>query len=223
MPGALEHGERLGDLRIKAVGLWRMGAVHIHRGDAARGVQHCNEALALGALPYDAVMAKAVRGYGEVKLGNYDTAIADLTEAVAWFANSRLRYTGLRFVLWLAEAHLCRGDRADALSLLEHCLETSRELGYRHLEGLACWLLAECLAPDEPAGAERHIATAIGILEAIGARNDLARALLAHASLSHIAGDGETARELLDRAQRIFEALGTLEGAARIEAVRAVL
>ena len=50
---ALAHGERLGDLRIKAVGLWRMGAVHIHRGDAARGVQHCNEALALGALPYE--------------------------------------------------------------------------------------------------------------------------------------------------------------------------
>jgi tetratricopeptide (TPR) repeat protein len=203
--------------------LWRMGAVHIHRGDAARGVQHCNEALALGALPYDAVMAKAVRGYGEAKLGDYDAAIADLTEAVAWFANSRLRYTGLRFVLWLAEAHLCRGDRAAALPLLEHCLATSRELGYRHFEGLASWLVAECLTPEDAAGAERHIAVAIGILEAIGARNDLARAMVAHAGLHHVGGNREAACELLDRAQRIFEALGTLEGPARIEAVRAVL
>ncbi len=59
-------------------------------------MQCCNEALALGPLPFDAAMAKAVRGYGEIKAGRLDDGIADLSEAVAWFENSRLRYTHAR-------------------------------------------------------------------------------------------------------------------------------
>jgi tetratricopeptide (TPR) repeat protein len=62
---AFEHGATLGDLRIKVVGLWRMGAVYIHQGDLERGLQCCNKALAFGPLPYDAAMAKALRGYGK--------------------------------------------------------------------------------------------------------------------------------------------------------------
>jgi class 3 adenylate cyclase/tetratricopeptide (TPR) repeat protein len=220
---ALAHGEKLKDLRIKAVGLWRMGAAYIHQGDAMSGVQYCNDALALQPLPYDAVMAKAVRGYGEVKLGHFDAAIADLSEAVAWFANSRLRYTGLRFNLWLAEAHLCRGDRAAAKALLEHCLETSRELGYRHFEGLARWLLAESLAPDDPTSAVRHVDAAIGILESIGARNDLASAMLVKAALTQRAGNLDVARELTDQARAIFKALRTVQGDTRTEDLRAAL
>ena len=78
---ALEYGATLKDQRIKVVGLWRIGAAYIHQGDAQRGVQCCNEALAAGALPYDAAMAKAARGYGKIKLGLLDAAIADLDEA----------------------------------------------------------------------------------------------------------------------------------------------
>ena len=88
---ALDYGEVLKDHRIKVVGLWRTGAVHVRRGDAERGVQYCNEALVLGALPFDAAMAKAVRGYGQIKMGELDAGIADLDEAVAWLANLRLR------------------------------------------------------------------------------------------------------------------------------------
>jgi tetratricopeptide (TPR) repeat protein len=56
---ALEYGAILKDLRIKVVGLWRTGETHIHKGDPERGVQYCNEALALGALPYDAAIRQA--------------------------------------------------------------------------------------------------------------------------------------------------------------------
>ena len=148
---ALEHGETLKDLRIKVVGLWRTGAVHVYRGDAKQGVQYCNEALALGALPFDAAMAKAVRGYGKIKAGQLDAGIADLEEAVAWFANLRLRYTYARYAVWLAEGHLRRGDRAAARDLVEDVLRTSRNTGYLQLEGVASLLMSECSRAKAPA------------------------------------------------------------------------
>jgi class 3 adenylate cyclase/tetratricopeptide (TPR) repeat protein len=220
---ALEHGAALKDLRIRVVGTWRTGATYIRQGDPKRGIEYCNEALALGPLPYDAAMAKAVRGYGEVKAGEFDAGIADLKEAVAWFANSRLRYTHGDYSLWLAEGHLRRADRAGARPLIEAVLETSRARGYLYLEGRACLLMAECLAPDASAAAEQYLATAIGVLDRIGARNDLARAMVTRAALRQAAGDVATASELLDRADAIYQELGTLDEPARVAAARAAL
>jgi len=220
---ALEHGATLEDLRIKVVGLWRMGATFVYQGDAKQGVQYCDEALALGALPFDAAMAKALRGYGKTKLGLVDSGIADLSEAVTWFENSRLCYTRARYALLLAEGHLRRGDRAVARSLIEGLIETSRTMGYLHFEGLACWLMGECLAPEDPASAEPYVETAMGILERIGARNDLARALVTRAALRQAAGDLAAARDLLDRAHVIFQELGTLDEPARVKAALVAL
>jgi len=162
---ALQYGEVLGDLRIKVVGLWRMGATYVHQGDPQTAVQYCDEALALGALPFDAAMAQAVRGYGKIKLGLVDAGIADLSEAVSWFEKSRLRYSHGRYSLFLAEGFLRRGDRIAARSLIGALLETSRALGYLHFEGTACWLMGECLAPEAPASAEPYVETAMEILE----------------------------------------------------------
>jgi hypothetical protein len=138
----LEYGTTLDDLRLKVIGLWRMGGTYIHQGDPKRGILYCEEALALGPLPYDAAMVKAVRGYGEIKTGLVDAGIKNLSEAGAWFENFRLQYTYSRYALWLAEGHLRRGDRDAARSLLETVLATSREAGYAQLEGLACWLIS---------------------------------------------------------------------------------
>jgi tetratricopeptide (TPR) repeat protein len=220
---ALQYGEALGDLRIKVVGLWRMGATCVYQGDCKRGVQYCDEALALGALPFDAAMAKAVRGYGKIKLGQVDDGIADLSESVAWFEKSRLRYTHARYGLLLAEGHLRRGDRAVARPLIEGLLETSRALGYLHFEGTARWLLGECLASEGSVSAEPYVETAMEILGRIGARNDLARAMVTRAALRQAAGDLATARELLEQAGAIFHELGTLDGPVRVGAARAAL
>jgi tetratricopeptide (TPR) repeat protein len=220
---ALEHGETLKDLRIKVVGLWRTGAVHVHRGDVKQGIQYCNEALALGALPFDAAMAKAVAGYGQIKAGRLDDGIADLEEAVAWFANLRLRYTYARYAVWLAEGHLRRGDRAAARDLIEDVLQTSRSTGYLQMEGVASWLMGECLAPEAPASAEPHVEKAMVILDRISARNDLARAMLTRVSLRQAAGDVAAATRLLDQAEAIFRALSTIDEPARVEAARASL
>src|SRR5262249_59895704 len=139
------------------------------------------------------------------------------SEASAWFENSRLRYTYSRYALWLAEGHLRRGDRDAARSLLEAVLAMSREAGYAQLEGLACWLIGECLAAEAPAAAEPNVEMAMGILGRIGGRNDLARAMITRAALRQTAADVATARALLDRARAIFYELGTLDEPARVE------
>jgi class 3 adenylate cyclase/tetratricopeptide (TPR) repeat protein len=220
---ALAHGETLKDNRIKVVALWRMGATYIYQGDLECGLQCCNEALALSPLPFDAAMATGIRGYGAIKSGRVDAGIADLTETVAWLESARLRYTHAHYSLRLAEGFLRRGDHALARPLIEHVLGTSREKRYLHFEGLACWLLAECLVAQDPASAKARIETAIEILGRIGARNDLARATVTRAALCQAEGDAATARRLLDEAEAIFRALGTLDEPARVEAARAAL
>jgi tetratricopeptide (TPR) repeat protein len=203
--------------------LWRTGATYIHQGDAERGVQYCEEALALRPLPYDVIMAKGMRGYGKVKAGLVDAGITDLTEAVAGFENSSLRYGYARYALWLVEGHLRRGDRAPARALIQKILEISRSTGYLHLESLACSLMAECLAPEDAAAAEPYIENAMEILERIGARNDLARAIVTGAALRQATGDLSAARDLLNRADAIFQELHTIDGPVWVEAARAAL
>jgi tetratricopeptide (TPR) repeat protein len=223
---ALQHGVAVNDPRFKsvrAVGLWRMGSTCIQQGDLQRGLECCNEALALTPIPRDAMMAKAACGYAEIKAGRIDAGIAQLSEALAWFHQSDHRYAYLRYALWLAEGYLRRGDRVSARPLVDDALNTSRRLGYVHCEGLACWLTAECLATEAPAAAGKYVETAIRILEHVGARNDLARAMITQAALSLGVGDVATARQLLDQASAIFRALGTLDEPARVEAALAAL
>ena len=74
-----------------------------------------------------------------------------------------------------------------------------------------------------PAAAEPYVETAMAILERIGARNDLARAMVTRAALRQAAGDIAAAKRLLDEAEAIFHALGTLDEPARVEAARAAL
>lgn len=96
-------------------------------------------------------------------------------------------------------------------------------MGYLHFEGIACWLIGECLAPEDPVSAESYVVVATEILERIGARNDLARAIMTRAALRQGAGDLATARELLEQADRIFHELGTLDEPTRVEAARNAL
>jgi tetratricopeptide (TPR) repeat protein len=196
---------------------------YIHQGDPERGARYCSEALALGPQPYDAATAKGAHGYAEIRAGRVDAGIDELREAVAWLESSNLRYPWWRFSLLLSEGHLRAGDRAAARSLAEGVLEQSRDMGYLHFEGMACWLMGECLAPEDPSSAEPYVENAMGILERVGARNDLARAMMTRAALHQAAGDVATARALLDQAYAIFQALGTLDEPLRVQAARAAL
>ncbi|HEX3419571.1 MAG TPA: AAA family ATPase, partial [Stellaceae bacterium] len=219
----LEHGIALNDVRLKAVSWTRMGVAHIVRGDHERGLQCCNEALALAPIPRDIAWARVVRGYGKIKVGHANEGIAELSEGLAWFESSRMRWTHVIGAVWLAEGHLRRGDYTMARPLIEDLLRTCRSAGYFHYEGRACWLMGECLAGETPAAAEDYVETAIRIFEQVGARNDLAKAMITRAALRQRAEDVTTARQLLHQAHAIFRALGTIGEPIRVEAALAAL
>src|SRR3989441_4641855 len=213
----------MNDLRLKSSGWWRTGSTHIQRGDFDSGLRCCEQAFALSPIPFDAAMARGVHGYGLVKAGNLRTGIAELADAVAWLEKSNLRYTRSLYTLWLAEADLRQGQQRRAQRLLEEIFATSRERGYRHLEGVAHRLLGECLTPDDSARAAIHLAEALRILEEIGSHNEVAKALAATGGLRRAAGESDEARHYLERALAIFEALETVDGPLRVRAVLAEL
>jgi class 3 adenylate cyclase/tetratricopeptide (TPR) repeat protein len=216
---ALDHGVALGDPRIKAVSWARIGAACVQQGDFDRGMRCFEEALAVAPTPRDAAWARAARGYGAIRAGCCAAGIAELAEALAWFASSRMRYSYLGFALWLAEGHLRGGNPAAARPLIEDVLTTSRRTGYLHYEGRASWLMGECLAAEAPAAAEDCIETALRIFAEVGARNDLARAMVSRAALRRQAGDIGTARDLLQQADAIFRALGTRDERHQVRAL----
>lgn len=215
----LGHGIALDDVRLKSAGWYRMGTAYIHKGDVERGLECCNEALALDPIPRDAAWARVVRGYGKIKGGWLEEGITELSEALAWFDGSHMRYAHTVGLTWLAEGHLRRGAHSLARPVIEQLLATTRQSGYLHYEGRACWLLADCLAAEAPNAAEKYSETAIRIFEQIGARNDLGRAMLSRAMLRRDAGDASTARDLLQRAIEIFEVLGTRDELLRARQV----
>jgi tetratricopeptide (TPR) repeat protein len=200
-----------------------MASACVQQGDLERGVECCNEVLALAPIPYDIAMARAVRGYAEIKAGRIDAGMAELREAAEWFESAHLRHSHLRLDLWLAEGHLFQGDSTSARQLIEEVLRASRETGYLYLEGLACWLMSECLAAEGPLAATQWVETAMGILERIDARNDLAKAMITRASFCQRDGDNSAARQLLEKADAIFRALGTRDQPAKVRAALATL
>jgi class 3 adenylate cyclase/tetratricopeptide (TPR) repeat protein len=214
----LEHGVALNDLRLKAVGWSRLGLAYIQQGDVERGLECCSEALALSPIPRDSAFARAIRGFGEIKAGQLDLGIAELSDALTWFDNASMRWTYVICAVWLAEGRLRQGDRAGARPLIDRVLATSRATGYLQYEGRACWLMAECLAAEAPEPAEDYADTAMRIFERIGARNDLARAMVARARLRRHAGDLPAAQALLVEAEAIFRSLGTRDEPAPIAA-----
>lgn len=68
-----------------------------------------------------------------------------------------------------------------------------------------------------------HLTAAVQLLEAIGARNEVAKALVAQAHLCRATGDLTGARRRLERALVLFETLGTLDEPRRVQALLATL
>ena len=83
--------------------------------------------------------------------------------------------------------------------------------------------MGEYLADEAPAAAESHVEAAMQIFERVGARNDLAKAMVTRAALRQRAGDISAARQLLEAANGIFHTLGTHGEFARVNAALAGL
>jgi transcriptional regulator with AAA-type ATPase domain/tetratricopeptide (TPR) repeat protein len=218
---ALEHGEAADDLRLKVVALSRIAGTQVQRGDAEASLAACDAALRLGPTPFDAAMINAVRGYALVKSGDVPGGLRTLREAVEWFGGTHLLYTRSLYSVWLADSLVRSGDREPGRTLAATVLATSEAVGYRHLEGVAHRVLGESLMPDDRDAAMGHLQQARRILEDTGARNELAKALVAEAAGRAEGGEADEARRLLDEGGRIFAALGTLDEPDRLRAALA--
>jgi tetratricopeptide (TPR) repeat protein len=119
------------------------------------------------------------------------------------------------------EGHLALGQIVEARAVLDSILDTSINNGYRHLEGVAERLLGEALGAD-PAALE-HLDRAATILREIGARNDAAKVLVTQGTHHMATGNVAHARESLERAREMFQALGTLDGPRIVDALLASL
>jgi class 3 adenylate cyclase/tetratricopeptide (TPR) repeat protein len=217
---ALAHATAVNDPRLRVSALIRTGSTLIQRGDADAGQAQCAAALALSPIPIDAAALTAIRGYGLIKTGRAVSGTAQLAEARAWYARAHLHYMHAQFGLWLAEGYSRMGDHAWARRVLREVLATSQELGYRHLEGAAHRLLAAC---GGVADADQHLAVALDVLEAVGARNELARALVVQGWWHRRRGETAAARRCFERSAAEFEALGTRDEGARIKAALATI
>src|SRR5205823_4693605 len=155
--------------------LVRTASTHVHRGDAAAALALCEDALILNPTPFDAAAVRAVRGYALVKSGDLAGGVAHLREALAFYEDSKLRYTATSFGLWLADAYLRQGAYEDADRLLERTLDTARQLGYRHVQGIAERLYGEVHASTDAADAAAHLDIAETILRGCDAANELAK------------------------------------------------
>src|SRR5262249_33136952 len=126
---------------------------------------------------------------------------------------SQLRYTHALFALWLADSHLRQQAFDEARALTEETLSTARELGYRHVEGVARRLLGESLTNVNATLAAEELALAETILEELDVRNELGKVWVARACLRHEAPD----RQLLTKALALFRNLETVDETRRVE------
>jgi tetratricopeptide (TPR) repeat protein len=215
---ALRHGEAANDLRLKVVAWSRMAASQVQRGDGQAALASCAAAMKLGPTPFDAANLDAIRGYALVKIGDAPAGLRLLHDAVQWFAGTHLQYNRSTCSGWLAESLVRSGDREAGRAVAAAVLETSRSVGYRYVQGIAHRVLGESLMPDDVGGAAGHLQDARDIFEQIDARNDLAKTLVTQAAVHAARAESDQARAVLDRAARIFEALGTIDEPDRVRA-----
>jgi len=220
---ALALGRAADDLRLKVVGWWRTGAAHVFRGDPDTGLRCLGEASALSPTPFDAATIASIRGYARLKRGEAEAGMRELQEAWQWFDRSQLRYTRSLVALRLAEGYLVCEEPARARAFLTELRDVCGRFGYRYLEGVVHRLLGETWIEEDHTAAGRHLDAAVAILEAIDARNELAKAFRAQAVCRRRAGEPAGASALLQRALEIFEALGTADEIPRVQALLAAV
>jgi hypothetical protein len=167
-------------------------------------------------------MTRSVRGYALIKRGQIDAGLQELAEALDWLDRSHLGHFHWAVGFWVAEGFLRKGEVGRAREVVEEILAGSRASS-RRAEGMGERLLGEALITLDPAAAGVHLDAAIGMLEQMGARNELAKALATRGELSGMAGDVAGGRALLERAVRILEELGTLDEPVRVRIVLAAL
>jgi DNA-binding CsgD family transcriptional regulator len=206
------EGLRLGIDGQTCSDLWLLAAVEAHLGRVDEARQHAEAGIVAAhaqQMPVFAHWCHAVLGFIEVSTGDHERAADRL-----WALHHRCQEAGiqapghLRHLADGVEALLAVGRRARAQQLADHLHELGRRTGHRwgHAAGRRCRGLVREAAGDRDS-AIVELREAVELHETLGHPFELARTLLALGSALRRGRQKAEAREVLERAAVIFDAL----------------
>jgi tetratricopeptide (TPR) repeat protein len=196
----------------------------IHTGDQVDGLRHATQAVELAdrlGSPFSRIWSWTFYGAAQYQRGAWDEAIEALERALMMSAEDRTAVEGTNWArIWLAGAHLGRGDDKRAAESARAALDGALSQGQRYSEAYARLMVARVMLAGDGASAleevERELTTALAL-----ARKMEFRALepLLHvelANLGQLRGDPRTEQEELATALEQFEEIGADGHAERV-------
>ncbi len=219
---ALEQGrkelrlaEQYSDKSLICFAHWIIAMAYTSQGDLARAVEHGELAVRIAPTPGDKVWAQSILGWAWCRAGEPTKAVELLDSLVPLYRATRFVPGEVYNGVYLGEAYWRAGELDRATQVLEAVLPVAERAGMRFYTGSAHRLLGEVALQRNPTQAgdqlsAPHFETAIALLRAIRARNELALAYAGYGRLHRRQGRIEEARDYLTRALEIFERLGTL-------------
>ena len=204
--GALEIARSSRDQNAETLAYTGLSFVQLIAGEYAEGVASARKALELAEKTGDAIFrysSNSFLAWGALRLGKPDESLPYWAAAheIAKALGGRLLFAEW-FAAVEAEALLESGDPEAGLRRAEEALALSQASGSIIGEALAeCAIGRAQAATNSRLGeAQAHLSKASEILEAIGARYDLARAVLAEAEVRLACNDHSGATAALERA-----------------------
>lgn len=219
---AAASGEAVGDPQLQSATAWARGVVHTALGDLDAGLAACRRAVELSPDPVDAALALGWLGFVHVERGETAQAIPLLEQAIAQLAQFQFVQPHGWFMVFQAEAHRLAGRLDLAETLAADGLRRSRAAHSLHGTAWAERALGRiALARGALGDAEARLTSALDVLDAMGARYDLARTHLDLATVAHARGDRAAGARHVDPARQLFGALGVPSHRERVDALAA--
>jgi tetratricopeptide (TPR) repeat protein len=218
---ALRLAEASGERRVAALVLKTVSQSAGDLGDHVAAREHAEAAIVRADQLGDQVaraLARGVLAYLYVQREEWDRA-AELGDAYAAIVeNTDNRLARVMFGPTLAEAALGSGHGARALALIEAAVALARQNRTPHFEGVARRVQGHVLASQgRQEEALAALDDAVQILERLGSRLELGRALYHRGLGHHQRGRSAVAATDLHQAREIFAAIGARADLARVE------
>ena len=210
--------DRLADARLASYAAWVRGWAQTTRGEWAAGIAAGRRAVELAPDDLAVALAESFLGIGYVEKGEADAALPYLERAAATYG--RLRFPQLEglLIIFLAQAHLVRGDREQAAALVARGLEIVRGLRFAPVIVLARMIEgALAQARGDFGGAEKLLLEGLALAEEREARHTVGRVHLALAELARARGERPALERHLGEARARFVETRAPVWAARVD------
>src|SRR5262249_33971628 len=187
---ALEHAESLDDVRMQAYAINQAGWITAMRGEGRQAVALADRALGLATDPLASTLATAVLGLGLTECAEYEAARLRLDEAIKGMDRFGYRRLVCWYTAWRAEAWLGMGELERSEGDAREALAASLALGSPWGAAISERTLGRVATARESLSAGgQHLMRALGILERIEARLEIAVTRFDLARVAFLEGD----------------------------------